>query len=164
MQQQIIYPGTFDPITKGHEDLIRRASKMFEKVTVAIANNPQKTPMLDLTTRIELIETVLCDLNNVTVTTFEGLLSDFAKSQSIQLVLRGVRTAADFDYERQLASMNHQLNAELETLFLPSAEKYAFISSSIVRDIVQLGGDITAFVDPVVKKALENRSEYEKFR
>lgn len=149
-----MYPGTFDPITLGHEDLVRRASRLFDKVVVAIAANPGKEPMFTLDERVELAESVLSDFSNVEVTGYEGLTVDFARKNDLQVIVRGLRAISDFEYEFQLANMNRHLTDEVETAFLTPTEKYTYISSSLVREICSLGGDISEFVSPAVSKAL----------
>lgn len=157
MSVTAIYPGTFDPITNGHSDLIQRASRLFDKVVVAIAANPKKTPLFDLQERVELARGVLVSLDNVEVCGFDNLLADFAQQQGAQVILRGLRAVSDFEYEFQLAGMNRRLAPDVETLFLTPAETYTFISSSLVKEVAALGGEVTDFVDPKVKAALNNR-------
>jgi pantetheine-phosphate adenylyltransferase len=157
MSVTAIYPGTFDPITNGHSDLIQRASRLFDKVVVAIAANPKKTPLFDLQERVELAREVLVSLDNVEVCGFDSLLADFAHEQGARVILRGLRAVSDFEYEFQLAGMNRRLAPDVETLFLTPAETYTFISSSLVKEVAALGGEVTDFVDPKVKAALNNR-------
>lgn len=157
MKNSAVYPGTFDPITHGHVDLIERASRLFDKVIVAIATNPNKNPLFSLTERVALTRKVLSDFPSVEVHGFDNLLLDFAKSHGANVILRGLRAVADFDYEFQLASMNRYLNPEIESLFLMPAEKYMYISSSIVREIASLGGDITGFVPTLVVHAIHEK-------
>ncbi|MCW8887823.1 MAG: pantetheine-phosphate adenylyltransferase, partial [Gammaproteobacteria bacterium] len=152
-----IYPGTFDPITNGHSDLIERATRLFDRTIVAVAANPKKTPMFDLQERIALAEQVLGDMKGVEVLGFDSLLADFARQHHVNVILRGLRAVSDFEYEFQLAGMNRQLAAEIETIFLTPAEKYTFISSSLVKEVSSLGGDISQFVNPIVDAALKNR-------
>ncbi|MCW8982990.1 MAG: pantetheine-phosphate adenylyltransferase [Gammaproteobacteria bacterium] len=152
-----IYPGTFDPITNGHSDLIERATRLFDRTIVAVAANPKKTPMFDLQERIALAEQVLGDMKGVEVLGFDTLLADFARQHHVNVILRGLRAVSDFEYEFQLAGMNRQLAAEIETIFLTPAEKYTFISSSLVKEVSSLGGDISQFVNPIVDAALKNR-------
>jgi pantetheine-phosphate adenylyltransferase len=152
-----IYPGTFDPITNGHSDLIQRASRLFDRVIVAIAANPKKTPMFTLDERVELAREVLAGLDNVEVCGFDSLLAKFARERGAKVILRGLRAVSDFEYEFQLAGMNRRLAPDVETLFLTPAEKYTFISSSLVKEVATLGGDIADFVDTKVKAALNNR-------
>jgi len=149
-----IYPGTFDPITNGHSDLVERASRLFDRVIVAIAANPGKTPMFDLQHRVAMAETVLHGLDNVEVSGFSELLVDFVKHKQGNVILRGLRVVSDFEYEMQLASMNRHLAEDIETLFLTPSEKCSFISSSLVREIAQLGGDVSEFVHPSVVSEL----------
>ena len=148
-----MYPGTFDPITLGHEELVRRISNLFDEVIVAIASSPRKELMFSIDERIHLAKEVLSDLQNVNVIAYEGLTVDFAQKNNIQVVVRGLRSALDFDYELRLADMNRSLSEEIETIFL-TPNKYAFVSSSLVREIASMGGDISKFVSPVVQQAL----------
>lgn len=148
-----MYPGTFDPITLGHEELVRRISSLFNEVIVAIASSPRKDLMFSIDERIHLAKEVLSDLQNVNVIAYEGLTVDFAQKNNIQVVVRGLRSALDFDYELRLADMNRSLSEEIETIFL-TPNKYAFVSSSLVREIASMGGDISKFVSPVVQQAL----------
>lgn len=153
----VIYPGTFDPITNGHVDLVERASKLFDRVVVSIAHSEKKTPLFTLDQRVELCEASLDHLDNVEVTGFSNLLTDFAKSQGARCVLRGLRAVADFEYEFQLANMNRAMYPEFESLFLTPSEHLSFISSSLVREIASLDGDITPFVPTQVAEALRDR-------
>ena len=157
MTVSAMYPGTFDPITLGHEDLVRRACRLFDKVVVAIAANPGKEPMFSLEERVELAQSVLGDFKNVEVTGYEGLTVDFARQNDLQVIVRGLRAISDFEYEFQLANMNRHLTDEVETAFLTPTETYTYISSSLVREICTLGGDISEFVSPQVKTALMER-------
>lgn len=152
-----IYPGTFDPVTNGHSDIIERASQLFGHVIVGIAASPSKKPKFNLTKRIELLEKVTKHLPNVTVVGFNSLLAHFAQEHKANVLIRGLRTASDFEYEFQLASMNRQINAELETIFMTPTEKTAFISSTLVKEIALHGGDISQFVHEEVKQALDNQ-------
>ncbi len=152
-----IYPGTFDPITNGHSDLVQRASRLFDKVIVAIAANPNKTPMFNLEERVGLAREVLGGLDNVDICGFDSLLADFARERGASVILRGLRAVSDFEYEFQLAGMNRHLVPEVETIFLTPAEKYTFISSSLVKEVATLGGEVGDFVDTKVKAALQNR-------
>ena len=154
MKNIAVYAGTFDPITLGHVDLIERAVKIFDKVIVAIAASPNKNPLFSLEERVSLTQDVLDTLNRVEVHGFNSLLLDFAKAQGANVILRGLRAVADFDYEFQLASMNRFLKPEIETLFLMPAEKYMYLSSSLVREIAALQGEVTGFVPPQIAKAL----------
>lgn len=149
-----VYAGTFDPITYGHIDLVERASRMFDKVIIAIAANAKKNPLFTLAERVELAQNVLSKNNNVTVFGFDTLLTDFAQQQGANIFLRGMRAVADFDYEFQLANANRCLAPKIESIFLMPAEKYAYVSSSIVREIAMLGGEVNAFVPDLVRAAL----------
>ena len=152
-----IYPGTFDPITNGHSDLVSRASRMFDRVLVAVAHNRFKQPFLSLEERVALAREVLEELANVEVCVLDGLLVDFARKRGARAILRGLRAVSDFEYELQLAGLNRKLAPDLETLFLTPAEPYAYVSSSLVREIASLGGDVGDFVAPVVLAALKRR-------
>ncbi len=149
-----IYPGTFDPITNGHLDLVTRASTLFEHVILAIASNGIKKPLFTLEERVSLAEKATVHLKNVRVMGFSGLLVDFAKSQNARILLRGLRSFADFEYEMQLSGINHRLMPELESVFLTPSEKWAFLSSSLVKEVAFHGGDVTAFLPPPVTAAL----------
>jgi pantetheine-phosphate adenylyltransferase len=155
--QTVIYPGTFDPITNGHVDLTERAARLFDRVVVAIAYSEKKTPLFSLEQRIELCQASLSHLDNVEVLGFNNLLTDFAKSQGSSCVLRGLRAVADFEYEFQLANMNRAMFPEFESIFLTPSEHLSFISSSLVREIASLDGDITPFVPRPVAEALQQR-------
>lgn len=157
MTVSAMYPGTFDPITLGHEDLVRRASRLFDRVVVAVAANPGKEPMFSLEERVALAKEALSGIDNVEVTGYEGLTVEFARENDLEVIVRGLRAISDFEYEFQLANMNRHLTDEVETAFLTPTEKYTYISSSLVREIAKLGGDITEFVPPNVKKALLKR-------
>tara|TARA_R110002167_G_scaffold140612_3_gene328533 strand:+ start:13297 stop:13776 length:480 start_codon:yes stop_codon:yes gene_type:complete len=156
MMNIVVYPGTFDPITHGHTDLIERASKLFDKVIVAIAASPSKKPLLPLAQRAKLAEEVLQHLGQVEVIGFSGLLIDFMKEQQACAVLRGLRAVSDFEYEFQLANMNRAIYPEFEALFLTPAEKYSFVSSTLIREVAALNGDVSKFVHPAVAEALKN--------
>jgi len=157
MAASAMYPGTFDPITLGHEDLVRRATRLFDKVIVAIAANPSKEPMFSLDERVELARTVLTDMDSVEVMGYSGLTVDFARDNGLQAIVRGLRAISDFEYEFQLANMNRHLNEAVESVFLTPTETYTYISSSLVREICSMGGDISEFVSPKVKDALMER-------
>lgn len=152
-----IYPGTFDPITNGHSDLIERASKLFDRVIVAIAASPKKTPLFSIDQRIAMAREVLSPMENVEVQGFDSLLVDFAQQCQAQVTLRGLRAVSDFEYEFQLAGMNRRLAPQIETMFLTPAENYAYISSSLVKEVAGLGGDVSGFVHPTVATALTER-------
>ncbi|MET1256314.1 pantetheine-phosphate adenylyltransferase [Aliikangiella maris] len=159
MPKIVLYPGTFDPVTCGHLDLIERASNLFDKVIVAVASSTTKSPMFNVDERVELVQQVAQKLDNVEVCGFSGLLVNFARKKKANVLLRGLRAVSDFEYEFQLANMNRRLAPEIESLFLTPAEKYSFISSTLVREIAMLGGDVSEFVAPPVLKALQNRFE-----
>jgi pantetheine-phosphate adenylyltransferase len=152
-----IYPGSFDPITNGHTDLIQRAARLYERVIVAVAASPKKSPLFSVEERVELAEQVLAGIDNVEVRGFDTLLADYARECGAQVVLRGLRAVSDFEYEFQLAGMNRRLNPELETMFLTPAEEYTYISSSLVKEVASLGGDISGFVHTKVRAALSDR-------
>jgi pantetheine-phosphate adenylyltransferase len=154
MQIIAIYPGTFDPITNGHLDIIARASKLYHKVIVAVAVNRGKTPLFSLNERVELIGLVISEFTNVAVIGFDNLLVECAKQQGATVILRGLRAVSDFEYEFQLAGMNRRLAPELETVFLTPAEQYEFISSTMIREIAQLKGDVSCFVPDAVHQRL----------
>ena len=158
MTVSAMYPGTFDPITLGHEDLVRRAARLYDKVVVAIAAHPgSKAPMFTFGERVELASEALSDIDNVEVAGYEGLTVDFASENDLAVIIRGLRAVSDFEYEFQLASMNRKLAPGVETMFLTPDEGFTFISSSLVREIASLGGDVSDFVHPVVRKALSKR-------
>lgn len=157
MKNRVIYPGTFDPITVGHQDLVERAARMFDEVVLAIAASTKKNPTFSLDERVDLANQVLSHLDNVTVVGFDTLLAHFCQEQKANVLLRGLRAVSDFEYEFQLANMNRHLAPEIETLFLTPAEQYSFISSSLVREIASLGGDVTNFVHPCVIEAFEKK-------
>ncbi len=157
MQGTVIFPGTFDPITNGHQDLIERASKLFGTVVVAIAENKRKDPSFSLADRVLMAETVLAHLKNVEVCGFSNLLMDFAEKKKAKAIVRGLRVVSDFEYEFQLANMNRHLMPSIETLFLTPSESYSFISSTLVREIASLGGDVSHFVHPIVSGKLKER-------
>ena len=152
----VVYPGTFNPITNGHTDLVQRASGIFEHVIVAVGTSTQKAGGMPLEQRVELCKKVLSSMKNVEVVGFTGLLADFVRSRDANLILRGLCTVADFEYEFQLVAMNRVLAPEIETMFLAPAEHLAFISSTLVREIASYSGDISRFVDPVVAAAMKN--------
>lgn len=154
MRVNAIYPGTFDPITNGHLDLIERASKLFDHVIVGVANNPSKNPKFNLQQRVELAQLVTQHLPNIEVVGFSGLLVDFAKEHNAKVLIRGLRAVSDFEYEFQLANMNRRLYPDLESVFLTPAEKNSFISSTLVKDVALHNGDVSQFVPELVSKAL----------
>ena len=152
-----VYPGTFDPLTKGHEDLVARAAKLFGQVIVAVAHSQAKQPYFSLEERISLATEILAPFENVKVMGFSGLLSDFLNVQDANVILRGLRAVSDFEYEFQMAGMNRKLNPGVETMFLTPSDKYLFISATIVREIALLGGDVSDFVHPLTGKALQGK-------
>ena len=156
-KNSVIYPGTFDPVTNGHVDLAERAARLFDRVVFAIAHSPKKTPFFTLDERISLSEEALSHLSNVSVMGFSGLLIDFARDQNTECVLRGLRAVADFEYEFQLANMNRAMYKEFESVFLTPSEHLSYISSSLVREIAELGGDVSQFVPVNVAAALKNK-------
>ncbi len=157
MQITAIYPGTFDPITNGHIDIIARAAKLYHRVIVAVAVNINKTPLFSLDERVALVQAVTTEFDNVSVIGFSTLLVEFAKQQGANVILRGLRAVSDFEYEFQLAGMNRRLSPDLETMFLTPAEQYEFISSTMIREIARLKGDVSSFVPPVVGQALTGK-------
>ena len=160
MSKIAIYPGTFDPITHGHTDIIQRAARLFDRVIVAVAKSGGKAPAFSLDERVELIRCVLKDSPEIEGLPFNILLTDFAKEQGANILVRGLRMVSDFEYEFQLASMNRHLSPDIETLFLTPAEQYSHLSSSLVREISGLGGDVSQFVSPVVVEALKEKSSW----
>ena len=157
MHTRALYPGTFDPITNGHADLIERASQLFSHVIVAIASNPSKKPLFTLEERVEMIKKVTADLPNVEAVGFTGLLADFADEQNATILIRGLRAVSDFEYEFQLANTNRRLNPKLESVFLTPAEENSFISSTLVKEVALHRGAVSGFCHPVVEKALKDR-------
>jgi pantetheine-phosphate adenylyltransferase len=152
---KVVYPGTFDPVTLGHEDLVRRASDLFPHVIVAVAGSSNKRTMFSLDERVDMTKAVFDNLSNVEVLGFSGLLMQFVQAQNAQMVIRGLRATSDFEYEFQLAGMNRKLYPQFETLFLTPSEQFMFISSSLVREVATLGGDVHAFVSPTVENAIK---------
>ena len=152
-----VYPGTFDPITRGHEDLVRRAAVLFDEIVVAIAASPGKTPLFSLEERVGLAAEALQGISRVVVTGYDGLTVNFARENGLQAIIRGLRAVSDFEYEFQLAMMNRHLTEDVETVFLTPTENFTFVSSSLVREVAQLGGDISAFVHPHVAGALASK-------
>jgi pantetheine-phosphate adenylyltransferase len=157
MKRSAIYPGTFDPITNGHMDLVRRAASLFDRVVVAIASNPGKTPMFTLDERVDQARKVLADIPNVEVSGYTGLTVDFARKHKIGVVVRGLRAVSDFEFEFQLANMTRHLSRELETVFLTPQEQFTFISSTLIREIAIFGGDVSEFVHPLVASELRKK-------
>jgi len=155
--KKVVYPGTFDPITNGHIDLVERACRLFDHVVVAIASSPKKNPLFTLEERVELAQQVLGHLDNIEICGFDTLLVDFVAEKDAQGVLRGLRAVSDFEYEFQLANMNRALSPEMESIFLTPSEHLSFISSSLVREIATLNGDVSKFVHPLVSSALKEK-------
>jgi pantetheine-phosphate adenylyltransferase len=153
-----IYPGTFDPITRGHEDLVRRAGSLFDKLILAIAESPSKRPYFTLDERVEMARETLADMNNVEIVGFNTLLMDFVHERGAKVIVRGLRAVSDFEYEFQMAGMNRSLYPEVETVFLTPGEQYMFVSATMVREIARLGGDVGKFVQPSVNKRLRAKS------
>jgi pantetheine-phosphate adenylyltransferase len=159
-----IYPGTFDPITRGHEDLVRRATNLFDEIVVGVADSRGKRPFFTLQERLRLAREVLKPFARVRVEAFRGLLMDFIRREKAQVILRGLRAVSDFEYEFQMAGMNRNLYPDVETLFLTPADQYMFVSATIVREIALLGGDISKFVQPRVARALANKVAHQERR
>jgi pantetheine-phosphate adenylyltransferase len=157
MKNTALYPGTFDPITLGHVDIIERAVKLFDNLIVAVADNRDKAPLFTVAERIELIKESIGDTKNVSVTSFDGLTAKFAKNEGAKAIIRGLRAVSDFEFEFQMALMNRKIEPDVEAVYLMPNDKYSYISSSLVKDIAQRGGDISCFVPKVVKKALLER-------
>jgi pantetheine-phosphate adenylyltransferase len=157
MRKNAVYPGTFDPITNGHQDLVRRAAGIFDRVIVAIAANTGKTPMFPLEKRVELARAVLQELPNVEVQGYGGLTVDFARQYKGAVIVRGLRAVSDFEFEFQLANMSRHLDRNFETVFLTPQEQFTFISSTLVREIAVLGGDVRQFVHPIVEAELKKQ-------
>jgi pantetheine-phosphate adenylyltransferase len=157
MKRVAVYPGTFDPITNGHHDLVRRAASIFDKVIVAIAANPNKAPMFALEKRVSMSRQVLSDIANVEVLGYSGLTVEFARQNGVNVIVRGLRAVSDFEFEFQLANMSRHLAREVETVFLTPQEQFTFISSTLVREIAVLGGDVHEFVHPIVEAELKKQ-------
>ena len=157
MSVKALFPGTFDPPTNGHVDLIQRGSKLFEHLTVAVLNNPGKNPLFSVVERVEMLKEVTATLGNVSVATFDGLTVEFARRQGAAAILRGIRAISDYEYEFQMALMNRRLAPEIETVFLQPAGRYSFISSRMLKEVFSFGGDVTGLVPPNVLKRLRGR-------
>jgi pantetheine-phosphate adenylyltransferase len=157
MSAKALYPGTFDPPTNGHVDLIQRGAKLFEHLTVAILNNPVKNPLFTVEERVEMLKEVTGALSNVSVATFGGMMVEFAREQGATAVLRGIRAISDYEYEFQMALMNRRLAPEIETVFLQPAGRYSFVSSRMVKEVFSFGGDVTGLVPPNVLRRLRGR-------
>ena len=152
-----VYPGTFDPITRGHEDLVLRAASLFDQVVLAVADSPSKRPFFALEERVQMAKDALAGHPNIEVVGFSGLLMDFLRSQGARIILRGLRAVSDFEYEFQMAGMNRKLYPDVETIFLTPGEQYMFISATMVREIAALGGDVSHFVNPVILSRLRRK-------
>jgi pantetheine-phosphate adenylyltransferase len=152
-----VYPGTFDPITNGHSDLVSRATRLFDRVVVGVAKDTGKNPVCGLEERLELARVALADVQRAEVVPFQGLLVEFCKQHNASIVVRGLRAGSDFEFEFQLASMNRRLAPDIETIFMTPAEQYSFISSTLVREIARLGGDVSEFVHPEVQRLLAEK-------
>ena len=157
MAETAIYPGTFDPVTRGHIDIVRRALKMFDRVVIGVADSPAKKPFFNLEERLDMLQTVFADDEQVQVRPFSGLLIDFARDCDATVIVRGLRAISDFEYEVQLAGMNRSLAPEIETVVLTAAQRYAFVSSSLVREIARLKGDVSEFLHPVILQRLTDK-------
>ncbi len=160
MKRNAIYPGTFDPMTNGHHDLVRRAATIFERVVVAVAANPNKAPMFSVAKRVDLARAVLADMPNVEVRGFTGLTVEFARENGLSVIIRGLRAVSDFEFEFQLANMTRHLSPDMETVFLTPQEQYTFISSTLVREIAVLGGNVSEFVHPIVAAELHKQRRH----
>lgn len=157
MSNKAVYPGTFDPMTLGHEDLVRRAAGLFDHVVLAVADSRTKRPMFTLAERIDMARAALADVKNVSVAGFSGLLMQFVREQDARVVLRGVRAVSDFDYEFQLAGMNRKMYPEVETVFMTPGEEHMFLSATLVREISVMGGDVSKFVSPSIARRLKTK-------
>jgi pantetheine-phosphate adenylyltransferase len=158
MKRNAVYPGTFDPITNGHTDLVRRATAIFDKVVVAIAANAGKAPMFSLDARLDMARRVLADIPNVEITGYAELTIEFARKHKLSVIIRGLRAVSDFEFEFQLANMNRHLAQDVETVFMTPQEPFTFISSTLIREIASLGGDVSQFVHPLVAAELKQRA------
>ncbi len=157
MRKAVVYPGTFDPITNGHLDLIERGLSVFDKVLIAVAENPKKQPLFPLKERVELVKQAVGNLDKVEVWPFSGLLTDFCDQRGVQVILRGLRAVSDFEFELQMSQMNRTINEKVETVFMMPSEEYNFISSRIIKEVSELGGDVKNLVPPQVADALKEK-------
>jgi pantetheine-phosphate adenylyltransferase len=157
MRTRAVYPGTFDPVTNGHIDLIRRSSALFDHVIVAILRNAEKSPLFSVEERFEMLESAIARLKNVTVTTFEGLLVDYVTQAGASVIVRGIRAVSDYEYELQMALMNRRLSSKVETVFMMPAEAYSYLSSRLVKEISMLGGSVHGLVPRIVERRLEQK-------
>jgi pantetheine-phosphate adenylyltransferase len=157
MNRSAVYPGTFDPITRGHEDLVRRAATIFDRIVVAIAVNPGKAPLFSIDERVGLAQAVLADVPGVEVQAYSGLTVDFARQNGIAVIIRGLRAVSDFEFEFQLSNMSRHISPGIETVFLTPKEQFTFVSSTLVREIATLGGNVSEFVHPLVEAAFRGK-------
>jgi pantetheine-phosphate adenylyltransferase len=157
MNRSAVYPGTFDPITRGHEDLVRRAATIFDRIVVAIAVNPGKAPLFSIDERVGLAQAVLADMPGVQVQAYSGLTVDFARQNGIAVIIRGLRAVSDFEFEFQLSNMSRHISPGIETVFLTPKEQFTFVSSTLVREIATLGGNVSEFVHPLVEAAFRGK-------
>lgn len=162
MKRTVLYPGTFDPVTNGHLDIIERSCRLFDLVYVGIARNDKKSPLFSLEERIELMEKACAHLNNVEIVPFDGLMVDAVSHYKVTAVIRGIRAVADFEYEFQMTLMNHELNQKCETIFMMPSKTYSFVSSKLIKEVSRCGGDISAFVHPSVREAIMRKVREEK--
>ena len=163
-KRRALYPGSFDPVTYGHIDLINRALELFEEVHVAVAFNTEKTPLFTIEERLDFLKQAVSKKRGIIVDVFKGLIVDYAKSKQIGIIIRGLRATSDFDYEFQMAITNRMLSDEIDTIFLMPSEKHFYLSSRLIREIARLGGDVSAFVPPFVKKRLDERLAKKSFQ
>ncbi|WP_038246527.1 pantetheine-phosphate adenylyltransferase [Ghiorsea bivora] len=159
MMKTAIYPGTFDPITMGHVDVVQRGLKLFDKVIIAVADNPKKSPMFDVQTRLDMVNATFTNENRIQTLSFDGLLVNLAQTHQATAILRGLRAASDFEYEFQLAAMNRKLDADIESVFVMAREEYTFVSSSFIREISSMGGDVNALVPAAVRVYLPQKGK-----
>ncbi len=155
--RKAVYPGTFDPVTYGHLDVIKRGSKIFDELIVAVGHNPLKQPLFTITERVDMISTNILEIQNARVDCFEGMLTDYIKELQTNVILRGIRTVSDFDYEFQMALTNRVLKTDIETVFIMTSQEYSFLNSSLIKEAVSLGGDISMFVPSDVEKLLQQK-------
>jgi len=155
MNRRAVYPGTFDPLTNGHIDIIKRAAKTFDEVIVAVAHNPQKKPLLPFKERVQMVKNALSGIKNVTVDSFDGLAVDYVRSKGVRIILRGLRMISDFEYEFQMALTNRNLNRNIETIFMMPSEEYSYVSSKLIKEAASLGADLSRFVPKEVEKRLK---------
>jgi len=162
MKRTVLYPGTFDPVTNGHLDIIERSCRLFDLVFVGVARNDKKSPLFTLEERSELMREACAHLKNVEIVSFDGLMVDAVRQYGVTAVIRGIRAVADFEYEFQMTLMNHELNQNCETIFMMPSKTYSFVSSKLIKEVARCGGDISAFVDPAVKEAMMKKAGEKK--